>query len=180
MALFRRHVTASVALLLCAGVLTGCTLPRTGPNKSEIFSGSVQKQGDAFIVEVNEHVTRTTAVVPALGFTSAFRNAQLQGSDTIRPGDTLGLSIWENTDNSLLGGQASNSTRLDGVQVDEAGFIFVPYAGRIKAAGNSPDSIRKIITDRLKDQTPDPQVQVQREAGDGSTVSIIGAVGGQG
>ena len=179
-AIFRRHVTASVALLLCAGVLSGCTLPRTGPNKSEIFSGSVQKQGDAFIVEVNEHVTRTTAVVPALGFTSAFRNAQLQGSDTIRPGDTLGLSIWENTDNSLLAGQATNSTRLDGVQVDESGYIFVPYAGRIKAAGNSPDSIRKIITDRLKDQTPDPQVQVQRAAGDGSTVSIIGAVGGQG
>ena len=43
-----------------------------------------------------------------------------------------------------------------------------------------PEAIRKIITDRLKDQTPDPQVQVRRLAGDGATVSLVGAVGGQG
>jgi polysaccharide export outer membrane protein len=66
------------------------------------------------------------------------------------------------------------------VQVDGDGFIFVPYAGRIKASGNSPEAIRRIITERLEDQTPDPQVEVRREAGDGSTVSLIGSIGAQG
>ncbi|UOA28193.1 hypothetical protein DSM107133_02938 [Pseudosulfitobacter sp. DSM 107133] len=56
----------------------------------------------------------------------------------------------------------------------------MPYAGRIRAAGNSPEAIRRIITAKLEEQTPDPQVQVRRMAGDGSTVSLIGAVGGQG
>jgi polysaccharide export outer membrane protein len=69
---------------------------------------------------------------------------------------------------------------LEEVQVDGSGFIFVPYAGRIRAAGNSPDSIRRIITAKLEDQTPDPQVQVRRMAGDGSTVSLIGSIGAQG
>ncbi|MEM1353037.1 MAG: polysaccharide export protein, partial [Pseudomonadota bacterium] len=32
----------------------------------------------------------------------------------------------------------------------------------------------------LQDQTPDPQVEVRREAGNGSTVALVGAVGGQG
>ncbi|MCR9274364.1 MULTISPECIES: polysaccharide biosynthesis/export family protein [Mameliella] len=169
-----------VALLVAVSLVAACGLPRVGPNKREIFAGSVQREGDAFIVSVNDRVTRATSVVPALGFTEAFKNAGVLGSDTIRPGDTLGLTIWENVDDGLLAAEAANSTVLEEVQVDGAGFIFVPYAGRIRAAGNTPERIRRIITERLEDQTPDPQVEVRRVAGDGSTVSLVGAVGGQG
>ncbi|MCK0150713.1 polysaccharide biosynthesis/export family protein [Marivita sp. S6314] len=151
-----------------------------GPSKNQIFAGSVQREGDAFIVAVNDRVTRTTAVVPALGFSDRLKNTSLQGADTIRPGDTLGLTIWENVDDGLLAGEASNATSLENVQVDGSGFIFVPYAGRIKAAGNTPEAIRRIITKKLEDQTPDPQVEVRRLAGDGATVSILGSAGTQG
>ncbi|WP_415921846.1 polysaccharide biosynthesis/export family protein [Tateyamaria sp. SN6-1] len=169
-----------VALFLICTLVASCGLPRVGPNKREIFAGSVQKEGDAFIVAVNDRVTRATAVTPALGFSDEFVNAGLVGSDTIRPGDVLGLTIWENVDDGLLASEGTNATALEEVQVDGAGFIFVPYAGRIRAAGNTPESIRRIITNRLEEQTPDPQVQVRRVAGDGATVSLIGAVGGQG
>jgi polysaccharide export outer membrane protein len=80
----------------------------------------------------------------------------------------------------LLAAQGANATVLEEVQVDGSGFIFVPYAGRIKAAGNSPEAIRRIITNKLSEQTPDPQVQVRRLAGDGATVSLVGSVGAQG
>lgn len=172
-------VRLAVSMVLCI-TLAACSLPRSGPTKSEIYSGSVQKQGDAFVVEVNDRVTRATAVVPALGFSERFMNAGSVGSDTINAGDTLGLTIWENVDDGLLAGQGLNTTILDEVQVDGEGFIFVPYAGRIKAAGNTPEAIRRIITEKLDEQTPDPQVIVRRLAGDGSTVSITGSVGGQG
>ncbi|SFE63315.1 polysaccharide biosynthesis/export family protein [Roseivivax sediminis] len=174
------RLTRGVALLVAASVLASCGLPRVGPNKREIFAGSVQRQGDAFVVEANDRVTRATAVVPALGFADQLQGAGVVGSDTISPGDTLGLTIWENVDDGLLAGEGTNATLLEEVQVDGSGFIFVPYAGRIRAAGNSPESVRRIITDRLGDQTPDPQVQVRRLAGDGQTVSILGAVGAQG
>ena len=170
----------AVALVSVVAILGSCGLPRVGPNKREIFEGSVQRQGDAFVIDVNDHVTRATAVRPSLGFSKSFRNAAVVGSDTIRPGDTLGLTIWENVDDALLAPQGTNATALEEVQVDGAGFIFVPYAGRIKASGNSPEAVRRVIVNKLKDQTPDPQVQVRRLAGDGSTVSLIGAVGGQG
>jgi polysaccharide export outer membrane protein len=161
-------------------LVASCGLPRVGPNKREIFAGSVQKEGDAFVVQVNDRVTRATSVVPALGFSDAFLNAGVVGSDTISAGDTLGLTIWENVDDGLLASAGANSTILEEVQVDGSGFIFVPYAGRVKASGNTPEALRRIITDRLKDQTPDPQVQVRRLAGDGATVSLVGAIGGQG
>lgn len=167
-------------MLAAIGIVASCSLPKVGPNKREIFAGSVQKEGDAFIVSVNDRVTRATAVVPALGFSSGFQNASTLTSDTIRPGDVLGLTVWENVDDGLLAGEATNSTILEEVQVDSAGFIFVPYAGRIRASGNTPEQLREMITVKLEDQTPDPQVQVRRLAGDGSTVSLVGAVGAQG
>ncbi|MEC8581354.1 MAG: polysaccharide biosynthesis/export family protein, partial [Pseudomonadota bacterium] len=169
-----------IALLVAASILASCGLPRVGPNKREIYAGSVQREGDAFIVATNDRVAAVTAVVPALGFSEGFLNAGVIGSDTINPGDTLGLTIWENVDDGLLAGEASNATILEEVQVDGSGFIFVPYAGRIKAAGNTPEAVRRIITERLSDQTPDPQVQVRRVAGDGSTVTLSGSVGSQG
>ncbi|QJF50678.1 polysaccharide biosynthesis/export family protein [Roseobacter ponti] len=169
-----------IAAIAVFAVVASCGLPKVGPNKSEIYSGSVQQQGDAFVVAVNDRVTRATAVVPALGFSESFRNAGVVGSDTIQAGDVLGLTIWENVDDGLLAGEAQNATLLETVQVDGQGFIFVPYAGRIKASGNSPEAIRRIITERLEEQTPDPQVEVRRMAGDGSTVSLIGSIGGQG
>ncbi|MEL6315262.1 MAG: polysaccharide biosynthesis/export family protein [Pseudomonadota bacterium] len=170
----------TIALFLAVSIVASCALPRVGPNKRELFEGSVQRSGDAFVVSVNDRVTRATAVQPALGFTEEFQRAGLIGSDTIRPGDTLGLTIWENVDDGLLAGDLSNNTLLEEVQVDGSGFIFVPYAGRIRAAGNTPEAIRRLITSRLDEQTPDPQVEVRRLAGDGATVSLIGSVGAQG
>lgn len=167
----------SVALCSLVALVAACGLPRTGPNKGEIFSGSVQRQGDAFVISVNDRVTRATAISPALGFSDAFKNAPILGSDTIRPGDTLGLTIWENVDQGLFG---TSPAPLQEVQVDGAGFIFVPYAGRIRAAGNTPEALRRIITEKLQDQTPEPQVEVRRAAGDGATVSLIGKVSAQG
>lgn len=168
-----------IAVVAACSVLASCGLPQVGPNKRQIFAGSVQREGDAFIVAVNDRVTRATAVVPALGFSAEFKNAGTLGSDTIRPGDVLGITVYENVDDSLLGTEGAPAV-LEEVQVDGAGFIFIPYAGRIRAAGNSPEAIRRIITNKLADQTPDPQVEVRRAAGDGSTVSLVGAVGGQG
>jgi polysaccharide export outer membrane protein len=169
-----------IALLAAISMVGACGLPRTGPSKREIFAGSVQRQGDAFVISVNDRVTRATSVVPSFGFSDSFKNAGQLGSDTIRPGDTLGLTVWENVDDGLLVPSQANSTILEEVQVDGSGFIFVPYAGRIKAAGNTPEAVRRIITEKLADQTPDPQVEVRRVAGDGSTVTVVGATGAQG
>ncbi len=174
------RLTRGAALVAALSLLAACGLPRSGPSKSEIFAGSVLEGGDAFIFTVTDRVNRVAGVTPALGFSAAFRNAGVLGSDVIRPGDVLGLTIWENVDDGLVVPPGQNATVLEEVQVDGAGFIFVPYAGRLRAAGNTPEAIRRIITERLNEQTPEPQVQVRRLAGDGATVSIVGAVAGQG
>ncbi len=159
--------------------LAGCGLPRSGPTKGEILAGTEETYGTSFVVTVDNTTSQKIARAPTVGFSQAFLNAGTVGSDTIRPGDTLGLTIWENVETGVLGTRGVPSV-LDQVQVDGAGMIFVPYAGRVRAAGNTPDALRRIITEKLDEQTPDPQVLVTRLAGDGATVSIVGAVGGQG
>jgi len=169
--------SAVLSLLASATTVAGCGLPRPGPNKREIFAGSVLEQGDAFIVTVNARVTRATSVLPSLGFSDSFRKAGLVGSDTLSPGDTLGITVFENVkDDPLLGNTGQRVSQLSEVQVDGQGYIFIPYAGRIKAAGQTPEGIRQAITRKLDAQTPDPQVSVARLAGDGSSVTLSGMV----
>jgi polysaccharide export outer membrane protein len=59
----------------------------------------------------------------------------------------------------LLGNTGQRVSALTEVQVDGQGYIFIPYAGRIKAAGQTPDGLRQAITRKLDTQTPDPQVR---------------------
>ncbi len=170
-----------VALSLLCATVAACGLPRSGPNKSEIYRGSVLKQGDAFIVQVNSRVTRATSVTPSYGFSNAFLNAGVLGSDQIAAGDKLSLTVYENVkDDPLLGNTGQRLSQLNELQVDGSGEIFIPYAGRIRAAGKSPEELRNEIAGKLDSQTPDPQVIVQRIAGDGSTVSISGEANAQG
>ena len=175
-----RHL-GRMAVMAAVLVLAGCGLPRSGPSKSEIMSGAVEKGGDTHVVSVTTPIARAASFQPSWGFSQAFLNAGSIGADVIRPGDMLGLSIWENVDSGLLARAPElGATQLQQVQVDGEGYIFVPYAGRVRAAGNSPDALRRIITERLSDQTPDPQVMVTRLAGDGATVSLMGKISGQG
>ncbi len=171
----------SVALVVLVGTVAACGLPRSGPNKNEIFAGSVLREGDAFVVTVNSRVTQATAVTPSLGFSNSFLSAGRIGSDVIAPGDRLTITVYENVkDDPLLGNSGQRLSQLTELQVDGEGFIFIPYAGRVRAAGASPEELRTEIAQKLDPQTPDPQVIVQRVAGDGSTVTISGSAGAQG
>ena len=171
----------ATVLLLVTSMVASCGLPRSGPSKREIYAGSVEKKGDAFVVPVTDSVSRATARQPSFGFSEAFRNAGLIGSDTIASGDTLSIIVYENVkDDPLLGNTGQRVSALSELQVDGQGFIFIPYAGRILATGQTPDGLRQVITRKLEDQTPDPQVRVQRIAGDGASVSIAGQAAGPG
>lgn len=170
----------SLALMSLVATTSSCGLPRSGPNKHEIFAGSAERKGDAFIVAVDSKIARVASQDQQIGFPPSFVGAGVLGSDQVHPGDILGVTIWENVDQGLMTKGNLPATPLKEVQVDGEGYIFVPYAGRIKASGLSADQLRQEITAKLAPQTPDPQVEVTRMAGDGSTVSVLGDIRGQG
>lgn len=169
-----------LALVIVAAGVGACTVPRPGPTMNEIFAGSVLREGDAYIVAVGDRVTRAANVPLSLGFSDSLRHARLLGGDTIRVGDEIAVSVFENVPEGLLTTTETAGTRLEQIQVDEQGFIFVPFAGRIRAAGQTPEGLRATIARQLDEQTPDPQVYVSRTGGDGTSVSLVGRLGAQG
>ncbi|AWD23584.1 sugar ABC transporter substrate-binding protein [Fuscovulum blasticum] len=171
----------ALALLAAVSMVASCGLPRSGPNKREIYASSVIKGGDAFIVDVTPQIARIASQQTTFGFSKAFQSAGLIGPDTISPGDRLAVTVYENVkDDPLLGATGQRASPLPEMLVDGQGYIFIPYAGRIKAAGQTPEGLRQAITRKLEDQTPDPQVAVIRLAGEGSSVSIAGSVAASG
>lgn len=169
-----------MALLAAVAALASCAVSRDGPSKREIYEGSVMRSGDAHVVMVTKRVSNAANRPESLGFSHALRSGALMGGDTIRPGDIISLNVYENVPEGLLAPETANNAILEELQVDDAGFIFVPYAGRIRAAGQTPDALRSTLTSSLDEQTPDPQVVVARAQGDGATVSVNGGVTAQG
>lgn len=175
------YTVKAVVLLASLSILASCGLPRSGPTKREMLAASVDAKGDAHIVPVTRAVSAATAVQPSFGFSAAFRDSGLVGADTIAVGDTLSVTVYENVkDEPLLGNTGQRVSGLTDLQVDGQGFIYIPYAGRIKAAGQTPEGLRLAITRKLEDQTPLPQVSISRAPGEGSTVSISGQAASNG
>ncbi|MFZ5965219.1 polysaccharide biosynthesis/export family protein [Thalassococcus sp. BH17M4-6] len=175
-----RRATKAAFLVLLLTTLAACGLPRSGPNKNEIFDAASEANVPTFVVAVNERVTQAIPPEPVTVFPAEFVNAGALTPGVIRPGDTLSFTVYENVDDGLFA-QGAGAASIRELQVDDSGFIFIPYAGRIRAMGNTPERLRQIITDRLAEKTPEPQVVVQRSAGDGGTVSVVGSgIGGQG
>jgi polysaccharide export outer membrane protein len=155
-------------------------LPRSGPNRSELLNRAAEQDIATHIITVDERATQVRPSERTIAFPASFVEAPALAPDLIRPGDTLSFTIFENVDDGLFSRQAGAAS-IGALKVDEDGFIFVPYAGRIRAVGNSSERMRQILTERLGEETPRPQVIIQRTAGDGGTVSVVGdGVAGQG
>ncbi len=171
------RTAARLGCVVLAGlVATGCTLPRSGPTAGEIRAAGTTPGYDMHIVNVNPTIAGQTRVDAKLGFGANFLNAGTVSPDTISPGDRVEVTVWENVDNGVLSGVGQKATVLKELQVDQSGEIYVPYAGRLRAAGLDPEALRGEITRGFESQTPDPQVEVRRVAGDGATVSVMGGV----
>jgi polysaccharide export outer membrane protein len=82
----------------------------------------------------------------------------------IQPGDVLQVSVWKEED------------LTQEVIVRPDGQITFPLVGEAKAAGDSIENLRLLISDRLKKYIPDPVVTVSVRQLTGNTVYVIGKV----
>ncbi len=180
-ALVRLLSPAIVALLLSS---CAAQLPRTGPSQDEILESSTRPGTSAVqIVDIDASVAqqlieqrRTRLFSEALG--------QRGTPADIGRGDSLEVNIWEAPPATLFGGGAIDprapstvrATTLPEQTVDREGFIGVPFAGRIQAAGRTPQAVAGDIADRLKGKANQPEVLVRVMNNASSTVTVVGEV----
>ncbi|MEM9197209.1 MAG: polysaccharide biosynthesis/export family protein [Pseudomonadota bacterium] len=167
----------TLAVLVCAG-LAGCGLPRSGPSESEITADPDETTLPFEVVAVTDDVARISRLDESRQFSNALVRSALENVDDIAAGDKLSITVWENVGGGegVLTGVGQKFAILQETEVDEDGFIFMPYVGRVRASGYSLEGLRRVIARGLRDQTPDPQVEVRRLEQGGAKVSVIGNV----
>ena len=82
----------------------------------------------------------------------------------VQPGDVLAVSVWKEED------------LIQDVIVRPDGQITFPLVGEARAAGNSTEDLRLLISERLKKYIPDPVVTVSVRQLAGNTIYVLGKV----
>ena len=152
--------------------LVGCGLPRNAPRKYEILASSVERGGKTNIVYLSDDVVSKTNSSIRSDFPAFFKGADASNTDILKRGDRLSIIIYENVERGVFGSVGAPSGLAE-LEVDIDGKIFIPFAGRIQAEGLTIEKLRLTLTEELAGSTPDPQIQILRTAGLGSSVSVV-------
>ena len=98
-------------------------------------------------------------------------------------GDVVTVTVFESAKGGLFSGvdgdnRPRNFVTLPPQTVDGRGFITVPYAGDIRAAGTTPRALQKRIEGKLKVRAIEPQVVVSLTQQTAHDVVIFGDAAG--
>lgn len=177
-------VTLALALSACASV------PSSGPSAGAIVKDAPQTAvagADIKVIDVTDSVTRTIlANSRQASFAETLGDGRAIGS-VIGKGDVLDITIWEAPPAALFGAAGTTSqltsssstargTALPEQMVDSDGLITVPFVGRIRADGMTPQDIAKTISSRLVGKANQPQAIVRLVRNAAANVTVVGDV----
>ncbi|GBR51646.1 capsule polysaccharide export protein [Neokomagataea thailandica NBRC 106555] len=178
--------------------LAACnTLPDSGPTERAVLETANNKQlnplGFHILPVTPQLASVLSAEIPPL--ISSIDTAAVAPStnDRIGAGDVLAITVFElgsglfapssgasgaASANGLSAGPAANVTNqnLPPTQVEADGTIFVPYVGRLRAAGLTPQALANNISNSLAGKSQNPQVMVRISSDIANTVIVSGEV----
>jgi polysaccharide export outer membrane protein len=173
-------------LALC---LTGCGLPAAAPTASELEKSQQNLDQDIFIVKMTAPVGHVLSTYAEPGFPPTFRNQRYNASIVLKPGDVVGVTVYETGASPLFGTTpppaaapgapiqpAPGATTLPPQVIETDGRIIVPYVGKMRVAGMTPAQAAGKIEDSLSSQTIRPQIIVSLSSNTSNTVAVGGEV----
>ncbi len=163
--------------------LTACTsLPRGGAVEKEILETSDAPDTDIAVYPVTRAFLPSVKKWPRTGQRGYDWIGHSHGSiaQVIRPGDMLNILVWDSGENSLLTGPEQRVAQLPAIRVSEAGSIFVPYVGKVRVAGRTPDGARQLVQRQLESIVPSAQVQLSMSEGRQNSIDLVGGVNAPG
>src|SRR5262249_16237796 len=96
-------------------------------------------------------------------------------------GDVVSVSVFEAAAGGLFipseaGVRPGNFVTLPNQPIDTRGFITVPYAGLVPAAGKRPSQVEQEIVNRIKNRAIEPQAMVALVTPNSSLITVIGEI----
>lgn len=179
----------SCRMMLVMLALGGCSyFPASGPTGPQIERSTDATKstiGAIPIVEVTDF--GSLPAPPALPAVFAPDYAP-PPTDMIGAGDLLDISIFE-AGVTLFGSTGAGSTgrapaeptaqveKLPAIRVDDNGFIRLPYAGTLKAAGRTASQLETAIRRAIAGMSQNPQVLVSIREAINNSVIVGGEIG---
>ncbi|MFA7439144.1 polysaccharide biosynthesis/export family protein, partial [Castellaniella sp.] len=157
------------AWLLPMALLSGCTGMYLGaqgerPTSSGTLDEDVLAQVDVHTITPQVVHQQAQEFDAARELARARTDAQVRSTPAqtyqyyVAPRDVLNVTVWNHPELNNPAGQLS--LELSGRVVDEKGYFYYPYIGRVKAAGRSVETIRREMANRLAEYLTEPQVDV--------------------
>ena len=178
-----RQFLAFVAIAVAAFV-SGCDtllLPASGPNSVVIRSEGTWHGPPYGLVNLSPHVVQVLDEFGPKTLTGIFGDHRPPPEIKFGIGDVVAVSIFEAAAGGLfIPAEASvrpgNFVTLPNQPIDTKGFISVPYAGLVPAAGKTPAEVELEIVNRIKNRAIEPQVVVSLVTQNTSLITVIGEV----
>lgn len=179
---------ALVAAWGLATLLAGCaSLPSSGPTSSEIRASAAGEHGE-FPFAYIEITSPPTIPPPPATPVAHLPEVAPQPTDLLGPGDVINIAIYEAGVRLFGGGGLSGGSdagsfdpsasaeRLSAIRVNDAGYISVPFVGRVRAAGRTVSELQSAIENGLRGLSQDPQVLVTVQQSITNSVVVAGDV----
>jgi polysaccharide export outer membrane protein len=181
---------AALGLGACAYV------PSAGPTTREVRDADNTTPAAAAaaiqIVDVNDAVARRLLAQRRQYLFSETLLAAESGAEVLGAGDVVTVDIWEAPPATLFGqptftavpiaaGAApqlagAHPTTLPDQMIDADGYISVPFAGRIHAAGRTVLQVEEEIVERLHGKANQPEAMVRLTHNSSHNVTVVGEV----
>jgi polysaccharide export outer membrane protein len=160
----------------------GCSImPASGPEDHVIKSNTTKTGTDYRLVKLTPNVIELLMEFGPRGLSAEFPDHRPAPSIKFGVGDVVAVTIFEASAGGLFipaeaGTRSGNFVSLPNQNVDSAGYISVPYAGAIKAAGRTPSEIQQDIVKALGNRAIEPQAVVSLQTQNTSLISVLGEV----
>jgi polysaccharide export outer membrane protein len=143
---------------------------------SEWNGGEESVEKGYAVVPLDIASVRTIGAYKPQYFPTEFRDVPVSGRSTrVGIGDQLKVSIWEASGDGLFSTVDKKQTDIQLV-VDATGLIFIPYVGRVRAEGETVESLRSVIEDGLRGKAVQPQVQITVTGEISNSVVVVGDI----
>jgi polysaccharide biosynthesis/export protein len=178
------HRTFAIAATGLALLTAGCDtllLPSSGPNAAVVRSETTWHGPPYGFVTLDAHVVQVLEEYGPQTLTGIFGDHRPPPEIKFGIGDVISVSIFEAAAGGLfIPAEASvrpgNFVTLPNQPIDTKGYISVPYAGLVPAAGKTPAEVEKEIVDRIKNRAIEPQVVVALVTQNTSLITVVGEV----
>ena len=152
---------AFLAALSVAFLLAGCRAPGMKMSTSGLDKNSTVRMNGQLVTlrAINAQTVLTYGTVAPVVTGIDLLAAKIEPYK-VGPQDILLITVWDHPEITLPLGQYRTDAAT-GMLVDEEGYFYFPYVGRIRVGGLTVTQVRDLLTEKLNRVLQRPQVDVK-------------------